>query len=413
VIDRVVGHLRVAIVVLLVGWGSSAWAEEAAEPLESTRSPLTLRLDLRLRYNTIEQGNKPQKVDVTTVRFAPGVEVKLSPSLTLTAEVIHTDFIGPKRFNDDPASFSSPYPLLPDPRYSGLNQTTLAWTPLPDLELIVGRQALKIGNERQVSDNNFRQIPQLFDGALARWAPFDGSSLQLGYFPQMRSFFGNEEQARLGIFEWAFNPLKDVSTTLYAFRHHPAAAASNAFLYGASDYSNLTYGATLDASTSIDSVRASFTGELAHQQAAAGGSPYISSNYYRLGVGATLRDWTLRVDHENRASNAGHTAFQTVLSDYYAYNGNSLVFFAAPNDGLRDTWLTLRWERGPWSMLHEYHAFRSDVGDKKYGRELDLNFTYNWTKHWYSRAQWAHYRPEEQRHVDVDKVWLTLGYLVR
>jgi hypothetical protein len=401
--------LRVAALVLFVGTPCFAFAQQAEKTDGNKDSALVLQLDYRMRYTTIEQGNKPLKVDVTTLRIAPGILAQITSDLSLNLEVIHTDFMGEKRFNDDPAVFS-PYPLLPDPRYTGLNRTTINWTPLPNLELIAGRQALKIGNERHISDNNFRQVPQLFDGGLVRWQPFDSSSMQLGYFPNMRSVLGTNDQAKLGVFEFALNPAKDLSTTLYAFRHQPEASLGNYFQYHVKDISNLTMGGTLDYSGVLGRVRTTLNAEYARQTAIAGGSPEVAANYYRVGLGASLDDWTLRADHENRASNGGHYGFQTVLSDYYAFNGNSLVFYAAPPDGLRDTWLTLRYERGPFSMLHEYHWFRSDFGSKKYGRELDLNFTYNWTKHWYTRAQWAHYLPQEVRQVDVDKVWITLGY---
>jgi hypothetical protein len=408
---------RITIVSLLCGAACAVSAETLPPAKEANGKPavpeaITLRLDLRLRYTYIEQSNKPDKVDVTTVRVAPGFDAKLSRELTLTAEFIHTDYIGPKRFADDPAA-PSRYPLLPDPRYTGLNQATLAWVPNDDVELVAGRQALKIGNERHVSDNNFRQIPQLFDGALVRWIPFDRGALQAGYFPQLRSIFGPVQQARLAVVAFAFNPRNDVSTSLYAFRHQPEASDGNLFQYGVRDYSNATFGGTADATFTAGQVRATLTGELARQRAISGGSPLVAASYYRFGVGATLAGLTLRADHENRQSNNGQYAFQTVLSDYYAYNGNSLVFLATPKDGLRDTWLTLRYERGPFSMLHEYRWFRSDVGGKNYGRELDLNFTYKWTPQWYSRAQWARYRPELPGAVDVDKVWITLGYLLR
>jgi hypothetical protein len=402
--------LRVAALVLFVGSLSFTHAQEADKRADDKESPLTLLMDFRLRYTNIEQGNKPLKADVTTLRFAPGVEVKLSPELTLKLELIHTDFIGPRRFNDATKNVPSPYPVLPDPRYTGHNQATLTWTPTADLQFIAGRQAVKIGNERHISNDNFRQIPQLFDGLLTHWTPFNNGTLLAGYFPQMRSRLGSEEQAKLGVFELALNPAKDLSTTLYAFRHQPEASLGNYFQYHVKDISNLTLGGTVDYSLALGPVRTMLNAEYARQTAIAGGSPEVAANYYRVGAGASLADWTVRADHENRASNAGRYGFQTVLSDYYAYNGNSLVFYAVPVDGLRDTWATLRYERGPFSMLHEYHWFRSDFGGKKYGRELDLNFTYNWTKQWYSRAQWAHYMKQDAGHVDVDKVWITFGY---
>ncbi len=406
-------ELLVGFVAFWLLVAPASQAQTLADGASDIASAISLRLDMRLRYTNIAESDKPQRVDVTTVRMVPGVEVRIAPQLTLTADLIHTDFIGPKRFSDDPAAFASPYPLLPDPRFTGLNQATLSWTVSPDAQIIAGRQAVKIGNERHVSDNNFRQVPQLFDGVLANLTPFDGGQLTLGHFPRMRGIFGTLDRANLSVLEIAFNPAKDVSGSVYALRTNPPAVQSNAFLYGVTDISNITYGVTAEASRLLGPVRASANVEFARQRSTSSGSPLIAANYYRLGAAATLRGWTLRADHENRGSNKGAYGFQTVLSDYYAFNGNALVFFATPSDGLRDSWATLRWEQGPWTMLHEYHWFRADSGDKDYGRELDLNFTYKIDKHWYSRAQWAHYRPDARPAPDVDKVWITLGYLLR
>ncbi len=397
------------LIFLLCFCAFGALAESADEQPDA--SPLALKLDARFRYTRIEQSNRPEKVDVTTVRLAGGIQAKLSSQLKMTLELIHTDFIGAKRFADNPA-VPSPYPLLPDPRYTGLNQTVVAWAPTENAQITAGRQVVKIGNERHVSDDNFRQIPQLFDGTLVQWIPFDSSALKLGYFPKMRSIFGPVQQAKLGVFEFAFNPVNDVSASTYLFRHQPGASPSNVFSYGVADYSNLTYGGTVDAMFDVGKVRGNFTAEAARQRSLAGGSPLVRANYYRIGAGATLSGWTMRADYETRGSNNGRYGFETVLSDYYAYNGSSLVFFATPTNGLRDTWATVRWERGRWSMLNEYHWFRSDVGGKDYGHELDLNFTYKWTEHWYARAQLARYRPDARPAADVDKGWITLGYLL-
>jgi hypothetical protein len=374
--------------------------------------PLALRMELRLRYTNIDQSDKPLNVDVTTVRAVAGFSYAFAPNLRLTAELIHTDFIGPKRF-DDGSSFGSPYPFLPDPRYTGLNTATLTWQPTESLEIKAGRQAVKLGNERHVSNDSFRNIPQLFDGVMVNWSPMQGAMLNAGHFVNMRSRFGPLQRANLSVFEFAMNPMENVSTTAYAIRHNPDAVASNAFLYGIPDVSNVTFGGTADANWNVGGVRLDLKAELAKQRAISTGSPLIAANYYRVGAGAGLNGWVVRADHENRASNQGKYGFQTILTDLYAYNGNALVFFANPKEGLRDSWATLRWEGGPWSMLHEYHWFRSDALARSLGRELDLNFTYHWSERGYARAQWAHYRHGEKPQPDIDKVWITLGYAIK
>lgn len=386
--------------------------EPATGVLVAQADPLDLRMELRLRYTHIDQSDKPLSVDVTTVRAVVGFAYTFAPNLRLTAELIHTDFIGPKRF-DDGSTFGSPYPFLPDPRYTGLNTATLAWSPFDALEIKAGRQAVKLGNERHVSNDSFRNIPQLFDGVLLNWTPMQGTMLTAGHFVNMRSRFGPLRRANLSVLEFAMNPLENVSTTAYAIRHNPEAVASNAYLYGVPDVSNFTFGGTADANWNVGSVRLDLKAELAKQRAISSGSPLISAHYYRVGAGAGLNGWVLRADHENRASNQGKYGFQTILTDLYAYNGNALVFFANPAEGLRDSWATVRWEGGPFTMLHEYHWFKSDALARGLGHELDLNFTYHWSERGYAKAQWAHYRHGKKAQSDIDKLWITLGYAIK
>src|SRR5204862_5557458 len=85
--------------------------------------------------------------------------------LRLTVEGIHADHIGPKEFNDNGALFAtSPYPLLPDPRVSDWNQVHLEYSGLEATRIRAGRQLVRMDNQRWISDNDFRQTPQLFSG---------------------------------------------------------------------------------------------------------------------------------------------------------------------------------------------------------------------------------------------------------
>jgi hypothetical protein len=329
-------------------------------------------------------------------------------------EIIHSDFIPPKRFSDDPAAFASPYPLLPDPRYTGLNETHLTWTPTPDWSVRVGRQSMRLGNERHISDDNFRQIPQLFDGLSVRGSPADGTQLTLGQFNRLRTRFGTTESMQLTLMELATNPVRDMALAGYAIRHRPQANAFDIFRFGVADLSNWVVGAIVDGSHPLSSdVRGYYTFNLADQRSTDDAAT-LRARYWRAGLGAGWRGLVVRADHEVKGSNGGRYGFQTPLSNQYAFNGNSLTFFDTPVTGLRDSWATLRWEQGPWSALSEYHWFRSDYGNRQYGREFDANVTYTISPRAYVRAQWARYRPVAGGFgTDIDKVWLTVGYDIK
>ena len=374
---------------------------------------LGLRFETRIRYVNIEESDKRLPVDVTTARAVLGADWTLTPTLKLTAELIHSDFLPPKRFNDNPAAFASPYPLLPDPRHTGVNELHLSWTPNSEWLARIGRQSVKLGNERHISDDSFRQVPLLYDGLLVRGSPMTRSQLTAGQFNRLRTRSGTTERMQLTLMELAMNPVRDVSVAAYAIRHRPQSQASNLLRFGVSSISNWVIGAVVDGSYPLGEMRGYYTLNVADQRSTDDASA-LRARYWRAGAGAGWQGLVVRADHEVKGSNGGRYGFQTPLTNQYAFNGNALAFFDTPVTGLRDTWATLRWERGSWSVLSEYHWFRSDFGNQRYGRELDFNLTYSINPHAYVRAQWARYRPGAGGFgADIDKVWLTVGYEVK
>lgn len=409
-----VAAMTLSVLLGLAAAGPAGAQATGPEKANGDAHGVVLRLDTRIRYVYIDEGDKPLPVNVTTARAVVGADVTITPRLKATLEIIHSDFLPPKQFTDDPAAFASPYPLLPDPRYTGLNETHLTWTPTADWSLRLGRQSVKLGNERHISDDNFRQIPQLFDGLSVRGSPADGTQLTLGQFNRLRTRLGTTESMQLTLMELAINPVRDMSLAGYAIRHRPQANEFDIFRFGVADLSNWVVGAIVDGSHPLSGdVRGYYTLNVADQRSTDDVTA-LRARYWRAGLGAGWRGWVARADHEVKGSNGGRYGFQTPLTNQYAFNGNSLTFFDTPVTGLRDSWATLRWEQGPWSALSEYHWFRSDFGNRRYGREFDANLTYTINPRAYVRAQWARYRPGVGGFgTDIDKVWLTVGYEIK
>ena len=120
---------------------------------------------LELRPDTTSSP-RPQRRSALTrrpcVRWWAGVRHR--HDLRLTAQAI-TGIVGPHRLNDDPRrSASSPYPLLPEPARQGVNEFHVEYRGFDTAKLRLGRQILKLDDERFISDVDFRQTPQPFDG---------------------------------------------------------------------------------------------------------------------------------------------------------------------------------------------------------------------------------------------------------
>jgi hypothetical protein len=366
-------------------------------------------LELRPRYNRISEADKPLLTEGGTVRAVAGWRSAPWHGLRLTLEVIHADQLGSKHYNDDGALFaSSPYPLLPDPRYTGLNEAHVEYSGVEGLRLKLGRQRVQMDNQRWVSDNDFRQIPQLFDGVMASYDVLAGAELQAGYFNRLRDTSGNVSDIRLGVLHAAWNPIPGQAVSLYAYFHdQPVTSnftgfADNSYrIVGIRAEGSLTRGCPLEVP---------YTLELAQQKPHAGGDSRVDARYWRAGLGLSMVAWTVRVDTETKGSNGGIYGLQNPLTDYYAFNGWTLHFFTTPRQGLRDRWITGRYAAGPVTLFGEVHRFRSDFGGLDLGRETDVGVSWEALPNAIVRLQHARYDPGASPAADIRKTWLTLAY---
>lgn len=366
-------------------------------------------LQLRARYNHIEESDKPENTEGVTVRAIAGWRTAPYHGWRLTLEGIHTGHLGSKRFNDDPAQlFTSPYPLLPDPRYTGINEAHIEGS-VAALRVRAGRQRVKLENERWISDNDFRQVPQLFDGASAQLDAGFGVLLSAGHFTRIRTTSGDSLDLRLTFANAAWNPMPGHAIAGYAIFHDQA---QNGAFTGFADNSYRVIG--IRAQGAVENLRGlavPYLLEAARQSPYSGGDDRIEADYWRAGIGVAGRTWTLRFDYEVKGSNRGLYGVQMPLTDFYAFNGWALHFFNTPRQGLRDGWLTARVSFGRVTLYGETHQFRSDYRRLDFGREHDIGLFWRWTADAEVRLQHARYeRVTDGTGAHVRKTWLTLSY---
>jgi len=372
--------------------------------------PGRLALELRPRYNLIEETDKPETTRGFTQRTTLGWQGALAPQLRITAELIHAGPFAQKEFNTDGAQIrTSPYPLLPDPHHTGANRVHVDYTGIEGLRLRAGRQLVRLGNQRWVSDNDFRQVPQLFDGATAAYAAIPNVMLTAGHYRSMRDTSGERRDLRLTVLEAAWNPAAEHSVAAYAVMHDQA---DNVAFTGFADESYRIAGIRAEGTAArLGGMDLVYTAEVARQRPYAGGDSRIDADYRRLGAGLSTPAWTVRYDHELRGSNGGVYGLQAPLTDFYGYNGWTLHFFNAPREGLVDRWLTARVGLGRWTLYAEHHRYRSDFARLDLGRELDAGITWEALPNLTARLQHGRYDAGRGRvDPDVRKTWLTLHY---
>lgn len=366
-------------------------------------------LELRPRYNHIEESDKSATTEVVTLRAVAGWRFAPHEDWRVTAELLHATHAGARRFNDSLAAIgTSPYPLLPDPRYTGANRLHVDYTGLPDTRIRVGRQVVRLDNQRFVSDNDFRQIPTLFDGATVRYDGLGDIALFAGSMRRVRNAFGDVNDLKLSLLHAAWAPRPGHALAAFAYFHDQARTSSNTgFASNAHRIVGVRAEGALPAFAGFEAL---YLVELARQGAIGQGDARIDAAYRRVGAGLGNAGLTVRYDHEVKGSNGGAYGFQTPLTDLYAFNGWALRFTTTPREGLVDRWATLRGQVGRVVFFAEHHRFGADAGSRHLGRELDVGVTVTLLDNLVVRLQHARYRPGSIPAPTVDKTWLTFTY---
>jgi hypothetical protein len=386
-------------------------AGEAADGIATLSDAVAngrFELQLRPRYNRIDESDKEYRSEGTTVRAIAGWKSAPFRGWRLTLEGIHSDHVGAKDFNDDGAQFAtSEYPLLPDPRTSGINQANVEYSGFEATRIRLGRQVVRVDDGRWVSDNDFRQTPQLFDGITVVNGSLPGFELLAAHYRRQRNTSGDEQQLRLSLLHGSYNPAPGHALSAYAYFHDQP---QNGAFTGFANSSYRVVGARAEGAWATAlAFEIPYTAELAQQRPYAGGDPRIDARYWRLGGGATRGDLTLRYDQETKGSNGGAYGLQMPLTDFYAFNGWTLHFFNTPPQGLRDRWFTLRYQFRQAVFFGETHRFRSDFRDLDFGKETDLGITLELRGNCRLRLQHARYdRGSGMAAPQIRKTWLTL-----
>ena len=392
----------------LLGTAAEGGFDEADLADSLSRGRLTA--ELRPRYNRIAEDDKPDRAEGFTLRAIAGWRSAPYRGWRFALEGIHTGPIGERDYNDDAGQLAtSPYPLLPDPRHTGINQAYAEYAVIDGLKLKLGRQRVRVENQRWVSDNDFRQIPQLFDGLRATYGGLANTELEAGHYRRVRTTSGDTRELRLTTLRAAWNPLPDHALAAYGYFHDQA---QNGAFTGFADSSYRVAGVrAVGAVAANDAIEWSYLLEAALQRPYAGGDSRVRARYGRAGAGVGTSAWTVRYDYESKGSNGGRYGLQMPLTDFYAFNGWTLHFFNTPREGLRDSWLTARVAIGDATLHAEAHRFRSDFGHADQGRELDVGVTYVFTPDTILRAQHARYdAPPAAPPGDVRKTWITVTW---
>ncbi len=362
-------------------------------------------VDSRLRYETVSQDNTLRTAHALTLRVRGGAEVTYD-GFSFIAEAEGTVAIVDD-FNDTiPSNGIEPFSVVADPDNLELNRLQVAYAKGKS-NITVGRQKIIHPGARFVGNVAWRQNEQTFDAVRGR-TRIGPVSLDASYAISQRTIFGvdspNEAFDGDLVLLRADADLKPVKLTAYSY------------IVDYDDriaFSSQTYGG--EAAISLPVGPLSVDGKAAFAtQSDIGANPLsYSADYYNFELGGSIAGFGLKAGYEELGSDGGVAAFQTPLATLHLYNGFADIFLVTPDNGLRDSYISLSKSFDVDALpglraAMTFHEFDSDFGGQDYGTEFDAVLSFR-VRDFTILAKYANFQSDGFA-VDSERFWLQVSF---
>ena len=193
---------KIFLSVLLAVFAAPAAADDGAASLADAITGGKLLLNLRPRYEHVEQDGKPYDANALTLRTLLGWETATYRGFSATAQLLD---VGRANENyNDTKNGRTQFPVVADPDDTDINQLYLDYTGLADTRLRVGKQSIKLDNVRFIGNVEFRQVMQVFTGATLENRSLPNTTLYAGHLSRLKTVFGDQQEIRLDILHAAY-----------------------------------------------------------------------------------------------------------------------------------------------------------------------------------------------------------------
>ncbi len=366
------------------------------------------KVDMNLRYETVEQDNDSEDATALTLRTRLTYLTKEFQGFSAVIEMEDSRIVGGQdEFTVGPTGFNpNQYSVIADPETTELDQAYLQYKNGMFVGKF-GRQVITLDNHRFLGHVGWRQDRQTFDAANLTITPAEGWKASYIYIGQRNRIFA--EAADLESKDHLFNvSYKTPVGTIVGYSYMLE-------LDNDTDNARDTLGLRFTGATPVaEGVKLLYTLEFASQEYELGAAEF-EADYTALELGVSASGFTGKIGYELLGSDDGNYVFETPLATLHKFNGWADLFIVNPQgrfpEGIVDTYLSASYAfnggKGG-NLTAVYHSFDSDedraAGDTL-GTELDVVYGYKFNKHYSVGAKAAFYSADDFA-VDTDKIWL-------
>jgi len=370
-----------------------------------------LSLDLRYRYERVEQADKPLTAAANTLRLRFGLASGSYRGFSALAEFDHLESLGAEHY-DDTRNGRIDYPVVADPEGGDFNQAWLQYAAGKETILRFGRQRINLDNERYIAASGWRQNEQTYDAIRVETKTVPGVTLNYAFIDRVQRVFGPESGSPPATLAGDIHVLNLKLTSM------PMAAVS-AFGYhldfaDAPQLSSDTLGLGVDGKwKAAPDWTVAWSLEYAAQREA--GSNTTDIDAHHLLVEARLQNAAVAfvLGHEILSGEAGgvaspNAAFQTPLATLHKWQGWADKFLTTPPAGIEDSYLGFETRLADWKLQAAWHEFAADATRLEYGSELDLQVSRRFADRYDLLLKYADYHADGL-FTDTRRFWVQLG----
>jgi hypothetical protein len=399
-----IAPLALALLTAAILWSGTALAGDEGDSITKALTDGKVNFDLRWRYEGVDQDGVPENAKASTARLRLGYTTGAYRGLSAFAEFEGTWHVGSDSY-DSTANGQGEYPVVADPEDSELNQAYLAYKGSERCSVKLGRQRIKLDNDRFIGNVGWRQNEQTFDAVTASGKITDKTKLTVGYINNVNRIFGehhpDESRADLDVsiplvhLSHEF-PLGTLTGYSHFLENEDAPAASHRNI-------GVRFTGMHELSGKMDLLYAAeYTDQSDYEDAPS----TVDAEYQWVELGLTVRKVTYKVGYEVLGGD-GTYGFATPLATLHAFNGWTDMFLSTPPEGLEDLYLAVAGKLKGWKFLGVYHDFAADEGSADWGDELGFLAARKFKKHYSVGFKYATYGADDYG-VDTDKFWVWL-----
>jgi hypothetical protein len=347
----------------------------AGEVLEALDRAGDAALDLRLRYEDVEQSTLANPADASTIRSRLTLSSASWRGLSGVVEGDDVESLASANYNDTRNGHAD-YPVVADPEGADLNQAWLQYEAAGRARIRAGRQRINLGNERFVGASAWRQNEQTFDAVAVELLRTKGFEATYAYVDRVNRVYGPDR----GLPPAAFEGSSHLLNARYAW---PRAGSVTGYAYwldldNAPQLSSTTAGARYEGSRPLrEGLTFGWGVEYARQQDAGNNPVRIDAHYAALEARLTAGRWDFVAARELLSGEppgaTPNAAFQTPLATLHKWQGWADQFLTTPAGGIDDRYAGAKARWADWNVQATWHDFSAESGGGDYGSEFDVS----------------------------------------